>query len=154
MPWSRKLECPDCTNVWTVLLMRRTDRNPPCPVCSGKPVAQLAAPNVGRNAQPSTAMEIPSNKTKAIDMAMRVISEDNHGANMRSSIKEGETAAIPIPVNPRESAQWGSGPAASYSAAMQMASQDPNRGQGGLLDKLADKRVGHMRPVDRPAKPA
>ena len=153
MPWSRKLECPDCTNVWTVLLMRRTDRNPPCPICEGKGVPQLAAPNLGRGAQPDTRMKIPDNKTKAIDFAQRIISEDNHGANMKSSIKEGETAAIDIPVRKQEAPAWGGSGALSYGDAIARASADPG-GQGGLLNRLADKRHTHMAPVVRQPKPA
>ncbi len=155
MPWSRKLECPDCTNVWTVLLMRRTDRNPPCPVCQGKGVPQLAAPNVNRGAVQDTRLKIPEGKTKQIDFAQRIISEDNGGANMKDKIQIGETANIPIPIKPEDAPRWGGGGASmDYGTAMSMAKQDPTGGHGGLLGKLADKKVGHMAPVYRPAKPA
>jgi len=85
---------------------------------------------------------------------MRVISEDNHGANMKSSMREGDTAAIPVPIKPQEAPSWGgSANSLSYGDAIARASADPG-GQGGLLNRLADKRHTHMQPVSRPAKPA
>lgn len=158
MPWSRKLECPDCGNQWTALLMKRTERNPPCEVCQAKPVEGLAAPGLAFGAKQVTALKIPENPTKRIDFAMRVISEDNHGANMKSKTKVGEAAAIDIPTKPGEAPIWGGGGGAgSYQQGITMAGNDPTRGndhRAGLLDGLADKRRTHMAPVYRDRKKA
>ncbi len=158
MGWSRKLECPDCGNVWTAILLRRTDRNPPCANCSAKPVEGLAAPGLNLGAKEVTALKVPQNKTKAIDFAMRVISEDNHGANMKSAVQVGEAAAIDIPAKPGESPMWGGGAkGGGYQQTIGMAAADPTRGndhRAGLLDGLADKRRTHMKPVYREQKKA
>lgn len=159
MPWSRKLECPDCGNVWTALLMRRTDRNPSCGVCNAKPTEGLSAPSLNMGAKQVTALKVPENPTKRIDFAMRVISEDNHGANMKSKTRIGEAAAIDIPMKPGEAPIWGGGGAAGggYQQAIGMAGNDPTRGndhRAGLLDGLADKRRTHMAPVYRDRKKA
>ena len=136
--------------------MRRTDKNPPCPVCQAKPTETLAAPSLNRGAVQQTHVPIPQgNKTKAIDFAMRVISEDNGGANMKSSLKEGETANIPIPIKPQDAPTWGGGKGGvDYGQAMSLAAADPTGGHGGLLNKLADKRQSAMAPVYRTRKPA
>ncbi len=148
MPWSRKLECPDCGNVWTALLMKRTDASPPCQVCAAKPVEALAAPAIGRGAQETTSIKVPENKTKAIDLAMRIASDDNGGANFQTRSRPGEAVAIPVPE--KSAGRW-----LDLPQATAMVAGDNTRGRNaGLLDTMADKRNPTMKPVYRTPKPA
>lgn len=146
MPWARKLECPDCGNVWDVLLMRRTDANPPCPVCTSKPIETLAAPRINRGAAPVTSIKVPESKTKAIDLAMKIASEDNGGANFNDRSRPGEAVAIPIPE--KSAGKW-----LPMAQAAGMAAADSTRSRNsGILDGLADKRNPTMTPVYRQPK--
>lgn len=101
MPWGKRLHCQDCNHVWDVVLMRRTDANPPCPVCQAAPQETLAAPRINTGAQQELQLKIPENKTKAIDTAMRWASEDNGGVNIRTDARPGESVAVPVPQDPR-----------------------------------------------------
>jgi hypothetical protein len=141
-------EC-DCGHRWRVL---SAHRNSPysgkCPHCGGDPSEALAAPGLNRGAPPQTAQTIPTDKTKAIDFAMRAIAEDNHVSNMKSSLKVGETAAIETPV-PK-----GAG-FISMETASALGTADPYRDRNlSLIDSIATQpgkmsRQDTLRPVYR-----
>lgn len=76
--------------------MRRTDRNPPCPQCAAKPEEAFPSPRLARGAEPVMSIKVPENKTKAIDLAMKIASEDNGGANFQTTSRPGEAVAIPV----------------------------------------------------------
>lgn len=161
MPWNRTLECPDCGHQWVHLAMSKGERNPPCSICSAKPVAALAAPAIGRGAQPDNRIKVPDSKTKAIDFAQRMISDDNMGANMQTKSRVGEAVAIAPTVAPHLQAKWGSGVGSgsapmSFEKARTMAAADPLGGslRNGLMDKMGDRKSPFMQPVYRDQRKA
>lgn len=159
MAWSRLLECPDCGHTWRFLAMVRSEKNPPCPMCEAKPAEALAAPALNRGAAPVTAMKIPENRTKAIDLAMRVISDDNGGANMKSTSRPGEVVAIAPTVPEAQRPRWGAGGRGAMPA-ITMGNVATLKDGGGpkrseLIDNLhrfggqRNRRHEHMKPVYR-----
>lgn len=143
MAWSRKLEC-SCGHAWSEIVMKRTEPKPACPECGARSTEGLAAPGIGRGAAPETGMKVPLNKTQAIDMAQRIITEDSHVTNMKSSVKTGEDAAVPI--RPVKEPVWHNTP------TMAQVSASASIKNTGFLDKMSDRRQSHMKPVYREQK--
>ena len=158
-----KLECPDCEErgqpfAWQHLQMSQDEALPECPVLSGASAREgLSAPSLNRGAVPDTKIKVPDNKTKATDMAMRMISEDNGGANMQSTSRVGEAVAVPVAVRPENRATldagWGSaGPPQkrapmTISTADAMGRGDPAvRNNTNMIDFISRQSAPRLRP--------
>src|SRR5260221_888790 len=108
MGFLRLFECPDCGHRWQFLAMKRADKSPPCANCAAKPVEALAAPSLNRGAVPDTRIKVPTDRTKRIDFAQRIIAEDHNVTNLRSNARPGEVVAMPG-IKPQDEARSGSG---------------------------------------------
>lgn len=163
MAWSRILECPDCGYSWRHLAMSKGERNPPCPECAARPGEALAAPALNSGVGAATSIRVPENKTKAIDFAMRAISDDNGGANMQTRSRPGEAVAIAPTVRERERPFWGgAGPAGvkiGVGDLPALNARDGGNDARAQLIESAHQRTGqvsrrhaHMKPVYRDPK--
>ena len=153
-----RLDCPECEErgdpfSWEHLQMHEKEALPDCPVCSALSREGLSSPSLNRGAVPDTKIKVPDNKTKATDMAMRMISEDNGGANMKSSSRPGEAVAIPVAVPEPLQANWGgAGPAKTrtpmtISTADAMGRGDPFvKRNTGMLDFVSRQSAPKLRP--------
>lgn len=158
MAWAVVVECPDCEErgepfSWRYTKMTRDEALPECPVCAALTREGLAAPAINRGAAPDTKIKVPDNKTKQIDMAMRMISEDNGGANMQSQSRVGESVAIAPVLPPEQQAAWGgSGPAKTrqpmtISVADAIGRGDPAvRSNVGMIDSISRRSDPRLRP--------
>jgi hypothetical protein len=155
-----------------VLSKNRLDRkNPPCPrkeafpdehEADSKPVAMLAAPSIGRGAAPETSIRLDGmSNTKKVDLAMRIASEDNGGANFETKSRPGEAIAMPVRTAEGVSlaGSWGNQGGGTirapldYGTATGAAAQDGFRARNSnILDALARDRQPKLKPVYRGQK--
>jgi DNA-directed RNA polymerase subunit RPC12/RpoP len=89
--WARIYRCQDCGRKYRRIEETATPRNPPCPDCG---TSQIILPP--RIAAPA----IVGTKSRAVDEAYRIVSEDYGMTNLRDGAHEGEAAVILPPTPP------------------------------------------------------
>src|SRR5215472_13487785 len=82
--WLTVFRCPDCGHKWR---LERTDRSyqPDCPACG-----YIPDPIPDRIAAPA----IVGTKSRAVDEAYKVVSEDYGLTNLKDNAREGESSVI------------------------------------------------------------
>ena len=120
------------------------------------------SPRIGRGAEPETTTRLDGlSRTKKIDLAMKIASEDNGGVNFETKSRVGEAIAMPVRTAEGVSLNgtWGTQGGGTirapldYGTATQAAAADGYRARNAnLLDGLATKRAPYMKPVYRQPK--
>lgn len=92
MAISRTYGCNGCGWTWKHLHMNRNEAAPRCPRCAEKSHQQVAAPGVSRGAPPRTSIDIPQNRSKREDLAVRLALEDTGHTDISTQQRAGDIA--------------------------------------------------------------
>ena len=83
--------CPACAHRWYGWVTTNSPR-PKCPVCAQKGEQELSAPSINRGAAPSTSINIPQNRSKREDLAVKMALEDTGHTDINTQQRAGDIA--------------------------------------------------------------